>query len=133
MRVLYRAIRVVVRPLQKNGLKKFVVTTRHLVEWKRVPLQVLYCCNIRERRSMLAMRQCVVVKKQCVGRIGTGEKINCGAITSESSMRSTGMIRSRLLGVLRIDTGSNESETVVVQEEKEECRQNFLRHNSLST
>lgn len=66
MTVVYKAMRVVVGPLQKCKPKTFFVPTRDLVEWKCAPLLIFCCCHIPEGRDMSAVRHAVVVKRPCI-------------------------------------------------------------------
>lgn len=38
-----------VGPLQEFELRAFIAQTKMLVEWKCIPLLVMYCCDIPQR------------------------------------------------------------------------------------
>lgn len=52
MSVLHEVVKLVVEFLRENELKAFVGKTKDIVEWKCVPLLLLYCYNDTESKHM---------------------------------------------------------------------------------
>lgn len=62
MRAVHKSINIVFRLQHKHELMGFVVITRELVDWKRVPLLVSYRCNIHQAKNMSAVQHGVAMK-----------------------------------------------------------------------
>lgn len=85
---------VVLGLLQNCELKAFVINSRELVEWTRVPVLLLYCFDIPEIKDVSAVRHNVVVKRHFVRCIVSEENIISGEKVGERSIKDTKMIRS---------------------------------------
>lgn len=93
MRMIYRAMKMVVWPLEKYERSGFQVKTREGLEWKCVPLLVSYCCDISEGKDISAVRHGVAVRRPCVRCMVTGEDIIAGRRSDIRSMEDTRRVR----------------------------------------
>lgn len=93
MRMIHRAMKMVVWPLKRYERSGFNVKTREGVEWRCVPLLVSYCCDIPEGKDISGVRHGVAVRRPCVRCMVTGEDIIAGRRSDIRSMEDTRRVR----------------------------------------
>lgn len=55
MRLLHKALKIVVDALQKCEMRKFILKARKLVKWRYIPIVISYCSDVPEEKDMSAL------------------------------------------------------------------------------
>lgn len=131
MRVLQEDIEAVVRPLRKHELRVSFVRTGEQVQWKCLPVLVLYCWAILEAKDMSRVLSGVAMNWTCVRLLVTEGNIVSGEMGGVRSMRGTKMIESSFTKTFEEHHRSVEGENEVSVEEKVDCDSELLKKSSL--
>lgn len=91
--------------------------TSELVEWKYVPPLVSYCSNIFESKAISVMKHDVAVKRLCLRYTVTADDIISDEMVGGWSLMDAKIVRSRVLEILKNDTGTIEEADEVATEE----------------
>lgn len=119
MRVLHEVVKVIVLPLEKDKMKRFVVRTREFIELKCVLILVSYCCAISNGKDMPPLQHIVAEKRPCILFIVTGKDIISGREGSERSLEDTTMVRKIYMVTpkkrsLKLENGTEKDEKAEV-------------------
>lgn len=90
--VLQDVMKVVVGPLQKGKLRKFLEETFELVQWECVPLLTPSCFDIAGPKKMSVVSQGTAEKRPYSRGMVSEEDISCIKMADERSVRAIKLI-----------------------------------------
>lgn len=88
------------------------------LEWRCVPLLVLYCFDILEHKETPTACQVLSLNRPCSWCTLTGEDIIRNDVSGEKSERETNMVTGHFLEIWNNNMGSFEDKSKVAQEQE---------------
>lgn len=130
-KIVYEAMKVVVWPPPKCGLKQIFVKIKGRVERKCIPLPVSYYCDISEAKKLSTAQLIVAIKRPLIRCMITGQNMISVEMYSERPVRYSKPIRSPSYWSWKEQYKKRRVWKTVPQEEERQRRGDLLIHNLL--